>query len=128
MPDDDYRPTHGLPPGSRPTNVPPDWWDLLDRNDLPKGGGEPGRGPRRRRGRDEDIIHGPDQGRVPRRSLRWRLWVTTLALIAIGMILLTLGLGTTTPKAIAAILLLLGIVVLLALVSLQVVRNTRRRG
>jgi hypothetical protein len=61
-------------------------------------------------------------------ALRWRLWVTNGALLAIALLMLTLGLGTATPKAIAAILLLVGILALLALVGIQVARSTHRRG
>lgn len=128
MPPEDYRPTHGLPPDSRPTNVPPDWWDLLDRKDLPKGGGQADRGPRRRRSREEDIIHGLRAARPPRIALRWRLWVTNVALLAIAVLLLAVGLGTAAPKGIAVILLLLGSLALLALVGVQVARGTHRRG
>ena len=128
MPDDDYRPTHGLPPDSRSTNVPPEWWDLLDRNDLPKGGGESDRGSRRRRSREEDIIHGLQGGSTPRSPLRWRLWVTNVALVAIAVLLLVLGLGSTTPNGLAGVLLLMGIAALLALVGIQVARSTHRRG
>ena len=128
MPDDDYRPTHGLPPDSRSTNVPPEWWDLLDRNDLPKGGGESDRGSRRRRSREEDIIHGLQGGSAPRSPLRWRLWVTNVALGAIAVLLLVLGLGSTTPNGLAGVLLLMGIAALLALVGIQVARTTHRRG
>ena len=128
MPEDDYRPTHGLPPDSRSTNVPPEWWDLLDRNDLPKGGGESDRGSRRRRSREEDIIHGLQGGSAPRSPLRWRLWVTNVALVAIAVLLLVLGLGSTTPNGLAGVLLLMGIAALLALVGIQVARSTHRRG
>ena len=128
MPDDDYRPTHGLPPDSRSTNVPPEWWDLLDRNDLPKGGGESDRGSRRRRSREEDIIHGLQGGSAPRSPLRWRLWVTNVALVVIAVLLLVLGLGSTTPNGLAGVLLLMGIAALLALVGIQVARSTHRRG
>ena len=128
MPDDDYRPTHGLPPDSRSTNVPPEWWDLLDRNDLPKGGGESDRGSRRRRSREEDIIHGLQGGSAPRSPLRWRLWVTNVALVAIAVLLLVLGLGSTTPNGLAGVLLLMGSAALRALVGIQVARSTHRRG
>jgi hypothetical protein len=128
MPDDDYRPTHELPPDSRPTNVPPEWWDLLDRNDLPKGDGEPARGPRRRRNREEEMIHGLPGGSAPRSALRWRSWVTNVALIAVAVLLLAVGLGTTPSTGAGAILLLLGILALLALVGVQVARRTHRRG
>jgi len=127
MPDDDYRPTHELPADSRPTNVPPEWWDLLDRNDLPQGGRESDRGPRRRRSREEDIIHGLQGGGAPRSALRWRSWVTNLALITVAVLLLTVGLSTAA-KGSGAILLLSGIVALLALVGIQVARRTHRRG
>ncbi|MGA3184872.1 MAG: hypothetical protein ABSE52_09780 [Candidatus Dormibacteria bacterium] len=127
MPDDDYRPTHELPADSRPTNVPPEWWDLLDRNDLPRGGRESDRGPRRRRSREEDIIHGLQGGGAPRSALRWRSWVTNLALITVAVLLLTVGLSTAA-KGSGAILLLSGIVALLALVGIQVARRTHRRG
>ena len=128
MPDDDYRPTHGLSPDSRSTNVPPEWWDLLDRNDLPKGGGESDRGSRRRRSREEDIIHGLQGGSAPRSPLRWRLWVTNVALVAIAALLLAVGLGSTTPNGLGPILLLMGIAALLALMGIQVARTTHRRG
>jgi hypothetical protein len=128
MPDDDYRPTHGLPPDSRSTNVPPEWWDLLDRNDLPKGGGESDGGSRRRRSREEDIIHGFQSGSAPRSPLRWRLWVTNVALVAIAVLLLALGLGGITPNGLAGALLLMGIAVLLMLVGIQVAHSARRRG
>jgi hypothetical protein len=49
-------------------------------------------------------------------------------LIAIAVLLLAVGLGTTTPKGLAAILLLIGIAVLLALVGMQVARSKHRRG
>jgi len=127
MPDDDYRPTHELPADSRPTNVPPEWWDLLDRNDLPQGGRESDRGPRRRRSREEDIIRGLQGGGAPRSALRWRSWVTNLALITVAVLLLTVGLSTAA-KGSGAILLLSGIVALLALVGIQVARRTHRRG
>jgi hypothetical protein len=128
MPDDDYRPTHGLPPDSRPTNVPPDWWDLLDRNDLPKGGGERDRGPRHRGSRDEDIIRAPRVRRASRPAPGWRLWMTNVALLVVAVLLLTVGLASATPQGIAAILLTSGILVLLALVSIQLARRMRRRG
>jgi len=128
MPDDDYRPTHGLPPDSRSTNVPPEWWDLLDRNDLPKGGGESDRGSRRRRSREEDIIHGLQGGSTTGARLRWRLWVTNVALVVIAALLLAVGLGNTAPNGLGAVLLLMGIAALLALVGIQVARSTHRRG
>jgi hypothetical protein len=127
MPDDNYRPTHGLPPDSRPTNVPPEWWSLLDRNDLPKGGGELDDGRSHRRGRDEDIIHALRGRHAPHRAPRRYAWVTNLALLAIAALLLVAGLGNTTPKGIALILIVVGVLTLLTAVVIQVARAALRR-
>jgi hypothetical protein len=54
--------------------------------------------------------------------------VTNVALLAIAVLLLAVGLGTTPSTETGAILLLLGILALLALVGVQVARRTHRRG
>jgi uncharacterized membrane protein YtjA (UPF0391 family) len=124
MPDDKYHPTHGLPPDSRPTNVPPEWWSQLDRKDLPEGGGEPGdRRPRWRR-RTHDF---PDALPATRPGLRWHHWAANIALIVIAVLLLTAGLGGTAPNGIAPVLFLLGILTLVALVAVQVAGGTGHR-
>jgi hypothetical protein len=124
MPDDKYHPTHGLPPESRPTNVPPEWWSQLERRDLPEGGGEPGaRHPRFSRKRDHEVPRVPS----PRPAFQWQRWVSTLALIVIAALLLTAGLGGTAPEGIAPVLFLLGILTLVAVVVIQVSGSTRHR-
>jgi uncharacterized membrane protein YtjA (UPF0391 family) len=125
MPDDDYRPTHGLPPDSRSTNVPPAWWSQLNRDDLPPGGGDPDDGRGHRRGRDE-VAHAPDGRRPDRAAASWQRWLVNLALIAIAALLLIAGASETTSGA-AAILIVLGIVTLLVAAAVQVVRG-RHRG
>ena len=125
MPDDDYRPTHGLPPDSRSTNVPPEWWSELGRDDLPPGGGVPGDGRAHRRGRDE-TAHAAGTRRPARTASSWRRWFLNLALIAIAVVLLITGLDAT-PSGAAVILIVLGILILLAAVGVQAVR-ARRRG
>jgi len=125
MPDDDYRPTHGLPPDSRSTNVPPDWWSQLDRNDLPPDGRDPGDGRGHRRGRD-DAAHALRGRRPARPGLSWQRWLINLALIAIAALLLIAGLDAT-PSGAAPILIVLGILILLAAVAVQTVR-ARHRG
>ncbi len=54
--------------------------------------------------------------------------MTNVALVAIAVLLLVLGLGSTTPNGLAGVLLLMGIAALLALVGIQVARSTHRRG
>ena len=72
----------------------------------------------------------------PARSLRgrtwlhapvgWRAWVINLTLMAVAAVMLVLGLGYTTPRGIAAILLLFGVLSLLAVVGVEIVRRTHR--
>ena len=54
--------------------------------------------------------------------------MTNVALLVVAVLLLTVGLASATPQGIAAILLTSGILVLLALVSIQLARRMRRRG
>ena len=127
MPDDNFRPTHGPPPDSRPTNVPPRWWSLLESDDLPGdlGDAEPGRANRRAH---NDLplrsLHGRGWPHAPG---GWRAWAINLALMAVAAALLVVGLGYTTPRGVTAILLLFGVLTLLAVVGVQIVRRTNRR-
>lgn len=121
MPDDDYRPTHGLPPDSRSTNVPPDWWAQLDRDDLPPGGGDQGEGRGHRR-----ADHALRGHRLTRPGPSWQRWLLNLALIALAAVLLIAG-TDATPSGAAPILIVLGILTLLAAVAVQAVRARHRR-
>ena len=126
MPDDNFRPTHGLPPDSRPTNVPPEWWSQLDRDDLPKGGREAMH--RHDRGDpDEQIIRALRGRRTAERAPSLRRWMTNVALVIIAALLLTIGIDNTTPTGIAAALLVISILALGATAGVQVVRRVRRR-
>jgi hypothetical protein len=124
MPDDNYRPTHGHPPESRPTNVPPEWWSQLERTDLPAGGGELDEGRRHRRRRDADVLralNGPPPG------LRWQRWGTNVGLIVIAVLLLTAGLGGPATTGMATVLIVLGILTLAVAVGVQLVTGAHRR-
>jgi len=125
MPDDDYRPTHGLPPDSRSTNVPPDWWSQLGRDDLPTGGRDPGDGRGHRHSREDTApaVHGR---RPARPAPSWRRWLINLALLGIAALLLITGLDTPSGGT-GTLLIVLGILTLLAAVGAQAMR-TRRRG
>jgi hypothetical protein len=125
MPDDDYRPSHGPSPDSRPTNVPPEWWSQLDRGDLPTGGGVPDRGHARVAEGEAEIIRALRGRRGAGPGAGWHRWITSLALTAIAVLLIVLWLGDATLKGIAAVLLLVGIVTLLA-VRVSISRANRR--
>jgi hypothetical protein len=107
--------------------VPPEWWSLLDRNDLPEGSGDPDDSHPHRRSRDEDVTRALRGHHAARPEPRWHQWVTNSALIAIAALLLTVGLGTTTPKGISVILLLVGILTLLVIAGIQVADGIHRR-
>lgn len=127
MPDDNFRSSHGPPPESRPTNVPPRWWSLLESDELPDdlGDADPGRADRWTR-HDIPLRSLPGRG-WPHAPRGWRAWVINVTLMAIAAVLLVLGLGYTTPRGVAAILLLFGVLTLLAVVGVQIVRRTNRR-
>lgn len=123
MPDNNYLPTHGHPPDSRPANVPPEWWSQLERTDLPEGGAEAGGRRGRRRRRDAETLTVPGGGT----PLRWQRWVTNVALIVIAVLLLTAGLGGPATEGVAPYLVVLGILTLVVAVIVQVTVRAHRR-
>jgi len=126
MPDDNFRPTHGFPPDSRPTNVPPEWWNHLDRDDLPKGGREAMH--RHDRGDSGDeTVRALRGSRAVGRAPGLRRWLTNVALVVIAALLLTIGIDNTAPTGIAAVLIGIAILALGAAAGVQVVRRLRRR-
>ena len=127
MPDQNYRPTHGLPPDSRPANVPPEWWALLNRNDLPKGGGDPDDIRAHRGSRDDDIIHALRGQRSARPRAGWPRSATTAALLVIAALLLIIGVGPASSNGGAVVLIVVGLLILMAALALQVARVTLRR-
>ncbi|HYA00545.1 MAG TPA: hypothetical protein VEK76_09370 [Candidatus Binatia bacterium] len=127
MPDEDFRPTHEIPHESRPTNLPPAWWAALARDDLPEGPVDPAAVTANRWTRgDERGRTDPGRGRPGRRP-RWQAWLFNLALVALAALLLAFGVGLTTPRAIAAVLLVLGVLALLALAGIHIARRVSRR-
>jgi hypothetical protein len=122
MPDDNFRPTHGLPPDSRPTNTPPAWWALLDRVDLPDSREETLSGSGNR-WRSQPSQAG--SGRAGRR--RWHIVAINLAVVLAAGLLIVLGLSVAAPGATAATLLVCGMVALLSLVGVGVARRIGRR-
>ena len=127
MPDDNFRPTHGVPPDSRPTNVPPEWWSLLDRDDLPRGMGDlgPSGGARWMR---TPRLHLPRWQRLHGGGLRlWRPLVVGVLLLAMAAMLLAIGIAYQSPEGIPAIVLGCGVVALTALLGIRLVRSLGRR-
>lgn len=122
MPDDNFRPTHGLPPESRPANTPPAWWALLDRVDLPDSSEETrAAGANRWR---QDAVRGRAQRGAGR---RWPAIIVNLAVVLAAALLIGLGLGVAAPGATAATLLVCGVVALLGLLGVGIGRRIGRR-
>ena len=127
MPDDNYRSTHGLPPDSRPTNVPPDWWSLLERDDLPEGQADLNRGASEGWGREEipgRTVWG--RGHYWRARPHWRVLIANISLMLLASLLLVVGIGYTNPKGVAAVLLGCAVLALLVVMGVQVARRIGR--
>lgn len=125
MPDENLRPTHGLPPDSR-TNVPPDWWSLLARNDLPQGQADLEAVAGRRWARKRPRGHA-----TPRRfavtGSQARMLIADLALLALVVALIVVGFGYAAPTGLTAVLLGCGVLALVTLLGIQIARLTGRR-
>jgi hypothetical protein len=121
MPDDNFRPTHGLPPESRSANTPPAWWALLDRVDLPDSTADaPKTGGNRWR---SEVARGRARLGAGR---RWQTIVINLAVLLAAALLIVLGLSVTAG-ATAATLLVCGMVTFLGLIGVGVARRIARR-
>ncbi len=125
MPDENFRPTHGLPPDSR-TNVPPDWWSLLVRDDLPQGQADLGAVAGRRWARRRPRGHARPR-RFAVAGPRARMLIADLALLAVVVALIVVGFGYATPHGLTAVLLGCVVLALLVLLGIQVARLTGRR-
>jgi hypothetical protein len=123
MPDDNFRPTHGLPPEPRPTNTPPAWWSQLERVDLPDSSAETSSsGGNRWR---------PDtaRGRRTRPGAKrgWQAVAINLAVFLAAVVLIGLGMSIAGSGATGATLIICGMVALLAAIGVAVARRIGRR-
>jgi len=127
MPDDNYRPTHGLSPDSRPTNVPPEWWSLLERDDLPEGQSDLSHTTAGWSG--EEAPSRPPWGHRHywRARPQWRVLMVNISLMLMASALLVVGIGYTSPSGAGAILLGCAILALLVAMGVQVARRMGRR-
>lgn len=128
MPDDNFRSTHGLPPDSRPTNVPPKWWSQLDREDLPEGQADINQRAANRWNREDAFGRELRGRRHPRWLSGWRrTLVANLTVLLVATILLIVSVAYTSPPGLAAVLLVCGVLALLALLGVNIARRVGRR-
>jgi hypothetical protein len=127
MPDENFRPTHGLPPDSRPTNVPPPWWSLLNREDLPTGQADAEYSTANRWSREQ----GPRGELLGRRRARaprgWRMLLVNVTVLVSAVLLVVVGVAVTAPRGVAAVLLVTGMLALLAVLGVNIALRISRR-
>jgi len=124
MPDDSPRSAH---PRQRRSDGAPAWWAALDRADLPDDDGgdlEPvsrewyREAARRPRLREIAGVEG-----VPS---RWRAWLINLAVVAVALVLIMVGVGVRSPREALTVGLLFGVPIILVAVTATVAARRAR--
>ena len=128
MSDDNLRSTHGPPPDPRRINFPPSWWSSLVRDDLPDDHGNPSARSQSNWLVNDELIESLRDIPGIREQVpsRWRAWLINAAVIMVAALLLTVGLGYTSPRGVAAVALIFGLPILLVVVAVNVVRRRHR--
>jgi hypothetical protein len=123
MPDDSPRSAH---PRQRRSDGAPAWWAALDRADLPDDGGDDAaplsstwyREAARRPRLSQLPLHG-----VPS---RWRAWVINLAVVAVALMLIMVGVGVRSPREALTVGLLFGVPIILVAVTATIAARRAR--
>ena len=122
MPDDSPRSAH---PRQRRSDGAPAWWAALDRSDLPDDGDEPP--PSKHwypnviettRLREVAGVEG-----VPS---RWRAWLINLAVVAVALVLIMVGVGVRSPREALTVGLLFGVPIVLVAVTATIAARRAR--
>lgn len=122
MSDDPPRPASGQQSDPRPTAGAPAWWGALGRADLPLDGDDtppPAR--------IAPPAHTPAVVQeVGRRRIRWRVWGFNLAVLALAVLIVCVGVGAVSLSMFLTIALLFGVPLAVAAITATVVaRRTR---
>jgi hypothetical protein len=123
MPDDPPRPASGQQSDPRPIAGAPAWWGALGRPDLPLDG--------------EDApppvqlapaAHAPAGGppAAGRSTRRWRAWAFNIAVLAVAVLIVCMGLGVVSLSMFITVALLFGVPAVLAAVTATVVARRSR--
>ncbi|MGH7723766.1 MAG: hypothetical protein ACRENL_13225 [Candidatus Dormibacteria bacterium] len=120
MSDDPPRPASGQQPDPRPTAGAPAWWGALGRADLPLDGD-----------RKAELVgmapaaHGaaPASGH---RGIRWRVWTFNLAVLAVAVLIMCVGLGVMSLTMFLTSALLFGVPLAVAAITITVVARRSR--
>ena len=127
MSDDPPRSVPGQQSDPRPTAGAPAWWAALGRPDLPL---------------DSDAYTEPLSNPTPvraappaharvgagraRRSINWRPWALNLAVLAVAVLIVCVGVGVISVSAFLTAALLFGVPLLVAAITVTVVARRSR--
>jgi hypothetical protein len=121
MSDDPPRPASGQQSDPRPTAGAPPWWGALGRADLPLDG-EDTPPPARM----APPAHTPAVRPAGRRRIRWRVWTFNLAVLAIAVLIVCVGLGVVSLSMFLTMALLFGVPLAVAGATATVVARRSR--
>ncbi len=122
MPDDPLRPASGQQSDPRPTAGAPAWWGELGRPDLPLDGEAPP-APSEPAPAAHTNVPRQDAVRVAR---RWRGWAFNLAVLAAAVLIICIGIGAISPRAVLTAALIFGVPLVLAALTATVVTRRSR--
>jgi hypothetical protein len=123
MPDDPPRPASGQQSDPRPIAGAPAWWGALGRPDLPLDGDDAAP-PVRLAPPAHAVTGGAPAARGARR--RWRAWTFNLAVLAIAVLIVCVGVGVVSLSMFITVALLFGVPAVLAAVTATVVARRSR--
>jgi len=121
MSDESSRSAH---PRQRKSDGAPAWWAALDRSDLPDDAA--GAAPH------EWYAEGQEQPRLREVSgiegmpSRWRAWLINIAVVAVAVVLVMLGVGVTSPREALTVGLLFGLPIVLVAVTATIAARRAR--
>jgi ABC-type nickel/cobalt efflux system permease component RcnA len=127
MSDDPPRPVSGQHSDPRPATGAPAWWAALGRPDLPLDAGA-----------DSDVdnpatpLHPAPPAHTPvvagrvRRTIHWRAWAFNLAVLAMAVLIICIGVGVLSVSAFLTAALLFGVPLSVAAITATVVARRSR--
>lgn len=118
MSDDPPRPISGQQSDPRPAAGAPAWWAALGRPDLPLDSDEP------------PVLVAPPahSAGIPGsvHSIRWRAWAFNLAVLALAVLIICIGVGVVSVSAFLTAGLLFGVPLSVAAITATVVARRSR--
>jgi hypothetical protein len=122
MPDDPPRPVSGQQSDPRPAAGAPAWWGALGRPDLPL---------------DSDATPPPvrpapaahtrrERPVLPAKQVRWRGWAFNIAVLAVAVLIVCVGVGVVSPRMFVTTALIFGVPISLAAITAVVMARRSR--